>query len=279
MESNEKRKEQDDLTPEADILPSLEESQRRLKNGRYGFQFGWWVAITAVLVAIAILLTFTLTIGFSKKKYTSLLEDSLPQLVSSDANDIEQDAENLKTLENVWRSFSLYADSMDAQTMLEAAFKAYVEASGDRYAVFYTEEEYRAMSEANSGQYVGIGVTFLQKNLYFGDEKHLVFSVTAITQDSPAATAGICVGDCIFAVTDENGVQKTITELGYDAAIAAIKGEVGTTVDLVIQRPNGDSYAPVFVTCTRAQVEKFPQKGGFSKVTRRLLWFVFRVSI
>ena len=261
MESNKKRTEQDDLTPEADILPSLEARNLRFRSSRCGVQFGWWIAITAALVAIAILLTFTLTFSTAKKKYTTLLEDSTPKLVSTDSGALELDPEDLKTLESVWRSYSLYADAMDSEAMLEAAFKAYVEASGDRYAVFYTEEEYRAISEANSGQYVGIGVSFAQKTLNFEDEKYLVFSVSSVVNNSPAEVAGICVGDCIFAIVEESGAQKTLTELGYDAAVAAIKGEAGTTVDLIILRPNGDSYDTVPVTCTRAQVESISAKG------------------
>lgn len=233
----------------------------RFGNGGKGFRLGWWIAITAVLVAVAILLTFTLTFASSKKKYTKLLDELKP--VSVDDSDIGRDAENLKTLESILRTFSFYADTMDAETMLQSAFKAYVAASGDRYAVFYTEAEYLAMSQANSGQYVGIGVSIRGKTLTKDGDEYLVFSVVSVLKDSPAANAGICVGDCIFAIVDENGIQKTITELGSEVAISKIKGEVGTTVDLVILRPNGDSYDPLNepVTCTRAPVETISAEG------------------
>lgn len=250
--------ERDDCLSETDASSPLGERQQKSENGRYGSRFGWWVTITSILVAVAILLTFALTLTYSKKKYTALLEGLPPNLVSTDSGTLEQDAENLKTLESVWRSYSLYADSMDPEAMLEAAFKAYVAASGDRYAVFYTEAEYRAISEANSGQYVGIGVSFCEKTLTIEGDEYLVFSVVSIAEDSPAAYAGICVGDCIFAIVDENGAQKTISELGYDAAIAAIRGEKGTTVDLVIRRPNEEI---VTITCMRDQVDNISAKG------------------
>ena len=65
----------------------------RFGNGGNRFRLGWWIAITAALVAVAILLTFTLTFASSKKKYTKLLDELKP--VSVDDSDIGRDAENL----------------------------------------------------------------------------------------------------------------------------------------------------------------------------------------
>ena len=252
MDPNER---QNEPTPQEPMMPE----ERRKKSER--LPYGAWVLITAVLLVIAVMLTFTLTVVNERKRYVKALEEL--QITPLDGDGSEQDAENFKILQSVLKSTSLYADSLDAEKMLRAAFKAYVEASGDRYAVFYGEEEYRAMNEASSGQYVGIGISFYVDELTIEDEKVTVFRVFSVQRGSSAENAGISAGDCIFAVKLENGTYATITSLGYDAAVAAIRGREGTTVDLQIMRWNGSAYvlSDSDFTCMREQLESISAEG------------------
>ncbi|MBQ3639020.1 MAG: PDZ domain-containing protein [Clostridia bacterium] len=254
MESNERQNE-----PNAQD-PIMSESRRK-KSERQ--PYGAWLFVTAVLLVVSILLTFTLTTVFERKKYVKALNGS--QITPVDGSTAVRDAENLKILESVLQNASLYADSLDEEKMLQAAFKAYVEASGDRYAVFYSEEEYRKANEISNGRYVGIGISFAVDEITIDDEQYTVFRVTSIVDGSPAAREGICVGDYLFAVKLENGQFPTISSLDYAAAVAAIRGEEGTTVELQILRRNGSAYDSFNLTCTREYVESLSAEGRISE--------------
>ena len=266
MEPNEKQNEPNPpMSQKGDLsADTVPETGRNAKlsppiSERKASLWGYWFFITAVLIAIAVTLTFTLTAASLRKQYAKALDEL--QIRPAEGSTAMQDAENFKILESVLQSHSFYADTMDPETMLRTAFKAYVAASGDRYAVFYNEEEYRAMNEATSGQYVGIGVSFQVDNLTIEDENYTVFRVLSVQKDSSAAKVGIYAGDSIFAVKTENGQFPTIESLGYDAAVAAIRGDVNTSVELAILRPSGSSYETFYKTCVRERIESISAEG------------------
>ena len=93
----------------------------------------------------------------------------------------------------------------------------------DPYAQAFSPDEYDDFQESNTGNYAGIGVQITTLNE--------VITVTAVFRDTPAEESGLQVGDLIIRVND------TSTE-GWSTgdASSAIRGEVGTTVDLVIAR-------------------------------------------
>ena len=67
----------------------------------------------------------------------------------------------------------------------------------DEYADYYTSEEYAEMTQAHSGNYVGMGITIMED----GPER---FFVDEVFPDSPADEAGLLAGDQIIAI---NGVS------------------------------------------------------------------------
>ena len=93
----------------------------------------------------------------------------------------------------------------------------------DPYAQAFSPDEYDDFQETNTGNYGGIGVQITTLNE--------VITVTAVFRDTPAEESGLQVGDLIIAVNEES------TE-GWSTGDAsnAIRGEVGTTVDLAIAR-------------------------------------------
>jgi carboxyl-terminal processing protease len=93
----------------------------------------------------------------------------------------------------------------------------------DPYAQAFSPDEYNDFQETNTGNYAGIGVQITTLNE--------IITVTAVFRDTPAEESGLQVGDLIIAVNDES------TE-GWSTGDAsnAIRGEVGTTVDLAIAR-------------------------------------------
>jgi len=93
----------------------------------------------------------------------------------------------------------------------------------DPYAQVYTPAEYDEFQENNTGTYAGIGVQITTLNE--------VITVTAVFRGTPAEESGLQVGDRIIAVNEESTEGWTTGD-----ASDAIRGEVGTTVDLSIAR-------------------------------------------
>ncbi len=110
-------------------------------------------------------------------------------------------------------------------------------ALGDKYAVYYTPEEFNDLMESVSGEYAGIGVSIIMND----DMKVEVYKVF---KNSPAADAGIHVGDLIIEANGETDFPE------LDDLVAIVRGEPGSTVDLVIDRAG----EKIPMTITRAQV-------------------------
>lgn len=116
-----------------------------------------------------------------------------------------------------------YVGTLDNKLISEALAKAYVEASNDPYAKYFTEEEWEEYNNQMQGSSYGIGV-----NASLRENGILVVRVFA---NSPADKAGIKPGDLIVAAGDVEFKNITLQE-----AVNAIKGEKGHKVLLRIIR-------------------------------------------
>ena len=93
----------------------------------------------------------------------------------------------------------------------------------DPYAQAFSPDEYDDFQETNTGNYGGIGIQITTLNE--------IITVTAVFRDTPAEESGLQVGDLIIAVNEKSTEGWTTRD-----ASNAIRGEVGTTVDLAIAR-------------------------------------------
>lgn len=116
-------------------------------------------------------------------------------------------------------------DLSDTEAVTDALIRAYVLAIGDKYAAYRTALQYEIYDTDMSGSYVGIGVTIQ----YLYEDGSM--EVTAVTEGSPAAEAGIRTGDYLFAIDG-----APVSELGYEGTIARVRGEVGTEVAVTVSR-------------------------------------------
>lgn len=117
-----------------------------------------------------------------------------------------------------------YLYDVDHDLLEEALVSAYVNGNGDRFASYYTMEEWMIETAASSGNSVGIGVY-----ITFDPTKGL--QVVQIMKDSPAQKAGLAIGDIITAIDGED-----VLTLGFDAAADKVRGEVGTELVLTVRR-------------------------------------------
>ena len=143
----------------------------------------------------------------------------------------------LNAIDSVLDSF--YFDEVDEEKAKNNIYKAYLSSYGDKYTVYYTPEEYKSMMESTSGSFYGIGAV-CQK----ADDGSILISEAY--EDAPAYKSGIRNGD---KVTEVNG--EDITGMDLSVAVALIKGEKGTDVNLTVMR-NGEKLS---FTVTRDKID------------------------
>lgn len=192
--------------------------------------------LLCVTLVTAILLTYTLTAAAWRRAYTEKLREQQEQINAMNDSSLAA-SENLQILDSLLETYSYYAETMDKEAMMEAAFKAYVEASGDLYAQYYTEEEYEAIDQSNQAVLNGIGVGVIRRTFEInGDgQARAGFYIYEIYEGSSAKERDLQIGDIVCGV-EVDGVMKTVSELGYSAASSAIRGEESTTVKVKVFR-------------------------------------------
>ena len=116
-----------------------------------------------------------------------------------------------------------YLGDVDDETLEDALAAGLLNGIGDKYAKYYSKEEFDALMEETSGSYGGIGISIIMND----DDKVEVYKVF---DGSPAQEAGMQVKDLIV---EADGVRdfEDIDEL-----VSIVRGEQGTTVDIVISR-------------------------------------------
>lgn len=117
-----------------------------------------------------------------------------------------------------------YIDEIPEEILELPTIEEILDALGDPYTTYYSAEEYASfMDTMEDTELVGIGVGI--RCMEAG------VLITQVAADSPAADAGLQVGDYIIAVDGNNsrGVDS-------DTVTGWIKGEAGTSVTLTILR-------------------------------------------
>lgn len=138
----------------------------------------------------------------------------------------------LELLDKLFKIYSIY--DLDDEALCAAVLKAYAHATGDKYAEYYTAEEYAAMTAENAGNNKGIGVNIIQNTEYDCIE------VINVMPDSPALKAGVEPGDLIVYVGSGDN-RESVSALGYTNAVKRLQGEEGTTAEFVVRR--GKDYS------------------------------------
>lgn len=114
---------------------------------------------------------------------------------------------------------------LDAQKLIDGAKKGMVEAAGDPYTVYFTNEEAKQFLGDLEGKFSGIGAELDKRN------NQLIISSTI--DNSPARKAGLQSGDAIVRVNDEETTGWSIEQ-----GVSKIRGDKATTVKLAISRNN-----------------------------------------
>jgi carboxyl-terminal processing protease len=132
-----------------------------------------------------------------------------------------------------------YVDTnVDTKKLAQGSVQGMVTSLGDQFSLYFTPEQYKRLLDNYAGRYTGIGV-------------YLSFTtgypmITGTVPGSPAASAGLQIGDQIVKVG-----EKDIKGITADEATALIQGNEGTKVALTIQR----GTQMLTFSITRAQIQ------------------------
>lgn len=184
------------------------------------------LGVTISLVAVAIAITCIITMTFSQNLFNSM--------ISSGASRTE-----LSEVESYVQSNYLY--QIDEEVAQEYISKAYLMSLGDKYATYYTAEEYAEQLQLETGYTVGLEME------YTLDESGYIL-VTAVEDESPAALTGFVAGDIIVAINGNDVLSN-----GYDASVALLGGSEGETVKITVRREGVDTEYQL--TKRRVEVE------------------------
>lgn len=141
----------------------------------------------------------------------------------TDSDGIGSEVEGkLNAIDSVLESF--YFGDVDDETAKDNIYKAYLSSYGDKYTMYYTADEYKALKESTNGKFYGIGAV-CQLSGEGGVLLVDVYDNGAGYQD------GLRSGDRVVNVDG-----RDITGMELSSAVALIKGDKGTSVTLEVIR-------------------------------------------
>lgn len=178
-------------------------------------------SVFVIVIIVAVLIGGAATYGSM-----SMMQATGAGSVSITAEEYDQLTymnEKYAKAERLW-SFvqkNFYQDITDEQ-IEEGLYKGIFSGTGDVYSGYMNKDEWAQWQSSTTGEFEGVGVTFLQDE----DGKYVVISTV---KDSPAEKAGLKSGDILTKV---DGVEyEDSTQMS-----SAIRGDSGTTVDLTYTR-------------------------------------------
>ena len=229
--------------------------RREARKHNRGCPISLLVAIVCLVAALSILFTYTLTVKSQRAYYTPILQAQQAMIDELEAAE-DGDAGKLEMLARIFQTYGYYAGKVSEQELMDAVLRAYIAATGDHYAEYFTEEEYLARRNENNGDYEGIGVSVIQNEVTVDGVVYPVFQIIAIYENAPAANSPLRVGDLVYAVKVESGFQTISQVGGYDAALQMIRGEAGTQAEFAAFRATETGgYESLAVSITRAAYE------------------------
>ena len=141
------------------------------------------VGTSIALIFFAILLAFSVTYVCINKSYQNKLEENLKYA---------QIYQKLYNFDSIIRE--KYIGEIDGNSVMDGMLAGYLNGLGDKYARYYTAEEYGRYELEMTGKVVGIGIT-----VHYNSEKNAA-EIVNVTEGSPAFKMGLKVGDFIRQV-------------------------------------------------------------------------------
>ncbi len=168
--------------------------------------------VAGVLIVFAVFIGGVIVGGHAEATGLTRLSDPLRSVLLGDSGE-DLPSQVLQTLRDD------YYEPIDEEKLQRSSADAIVEALGDPYTDYLDPDELEALRQRNDGAYFGVGLQVASRDG--------VTVVTRVFDDSPAAKAGVKVGDRIVSVEGEPTKDKTLEQV-----VSTIRGPEGTEVTI-----------------------------------------------
>lgn len=172
------------------------------------------LGVVVFFMCIVVATTFSMTYVYSMKKFNSMLLDT---------QQTEQMYKKINEINGLVRT--KFNGTIDEQALMDSLCRGYLAGLSDKYAVYYSQNEYEKLVEKNSGTIVGIGVAIAE------DKGTGYAKVIKVYPGSPAEAGGMLSSDLIVKIDG-----KDVASTGYQNVNKLLQGEANTQVQLVIRR-------------------------------------------
>lgn len=186
------------------------------------------------LIAVACAITFVLTMTVSLNMYNSMVA-GIQERETIDAK--------IKEIDTFVRSSSIY--KINENDLITGIANGYISGTSDKYAKYYTADEYYKLQQIQSGVIIGVGVETVINGDYL--------EVTNVYEGSSAEVEEITKGCMITAIDGQS-----ILETGAIAAQSKLDGDEGTKLSVTYSTPDGIEKT---VTLVRQSIKLTSVKG------------------
>lgn len=195
------------------------------KKKSQGFASGMIIGAVSAFMAVVLLILSVASVCIAKG-YIHIGVNGDVYIQSdavTDSDGIGSEVEGkLNAIDSVLGSF--YFGDVDDETAKDNIYKAYLSSYGDKYTVYYTADEYKALKESTDGKFYGIGAV-----CQLSEEGGVL--LVDVYDNGAGYQAGLRSGDRVVNVDG-----RDITGMELSSAVALIKGDKGTTVTLEVIR-------------------------------------------
>ena len=200
-------------------------AQPTRKKKSQGFASGMIIGAVSAFMAVILLILSVAAVCIAKG-YIHIGVNGDVYIQSdavTDSDGIGSEVEGkLNAIDSVLESF--YFGDVDDETAKDNIYKAYLSSYGDKYTMYYTADEYKALKESTNGKFYGIGAVCQLS----GEGGVLLVD---IYDNGAGYQAGLRSGDRVVNVDG-----RDITGMELSSAVALIKGDKGTSVTLEVIR-------------------------------------------
>lgn len=198
-----------------------------------------------ILILLGILCGFFIGRAVTRAKAGSSSKESQKSGEASAFSEKGASAKQIEKLEEIFNFISEnYYKQTDPDELLEGAVAGMVASIDDPYGKYYRPGKMDPYRDYIDGKYTGIGVTVTAVEEGF--------NVTSVEAGSPAAGAGIAVGDIIIEIDDEKLAGKSVAD------VEGILSKKEATFSIVLLTTDGEKT----VTCSTDKLTKHIVSGS-----------------